>query len=180
MDVSQFQEYRSHKIVRAAKIQQASITDEGVTLILEEASGQQVIAVVDRSLASRHIPSEGDYLVIYADGYQSFSPGQAFEEGYSPVPGVPSAYRKMTGLSFSEALDALRKGDHIARAGWNGKDMWLVLIDPGNAMHHSSAGIYDMQPCIGMKTATCVMQPGWLASQSDMLSDDWCILTESI
>jgi hypothetical protein len=32
---------------------------------------------------------------------------------------------------------------------------------------------YDMQDCIGMKTADGVMQPGWLASQADMLADDW-------
>ena len=37
-------------------------------------------------------------------------------------------------------------------------------------MHGASL---DMQPCVGMRTAQGVMQPGWLASQADMLSEDW-------
>lgn len=56
------------------------------------------------------------------------------------------------------------------------KGMWLVLIHPGNAMHTSSAGSFDMQPCIGMKTADDKMQPGWLASQNDMLAEDWMVV----
>lgn len=76
-------------------------------------------------------------------------------------------------MTFGEAIEHLKAGDRVARAGWNGKNMWLVLIHPGNAMHTSPAGSFDMQPCIGMKTATNDMQPGWLASQADMLADDW-------
>jgi len=71
-------------------------------------------------------------------------------------------------LTFGEALEALKDGKRVCRDGWNGKGMWLVLIHPGNAMHTSMAGAFDMQPCIGMKTAQGVMQPGWLASQADM------------
>lgn len=51
--------------------------------------------------------------------------------------------------------------------------MWLVLIRAGNAMHRSAAGAFDMRDCIGMKTADGAMQPGWLASQADMLANDW-------
>lgn len=77
-------------------------------------------------------------------------------------------------MNFGEALEALKTGKKIAREGWNGKGMWLVLIPAGNAMF----GGYDMQDCIGMKTGQGNMQPGWLASQSDMLSNDWTILEE--
>ena len=79
-------------------------------------------------------------------------------------------------MTFGEAIEALKRGERIARTGWNGRGMWLVLILPGNAMHTSTAGAFDMQPCIGMKTAQGTMQPGWLASQADMLSDDWRIV----
>lgn len=75
-------------------------------------------------------------------------------------------------MNFGEALEALKRGDRVARVGWNGKGMWLCYIHPGNAMHLG----YDMQPCIGMKTAGGVMQPGWLASQVDMLAEDWVLL----
>lgn len=76
-------------------------------------------------------------------------------------------------LDFGAAIQALKAGKKVARIGWNGKGMWLVLINPGNAMHTSSAGSFPMQPCIGMKTANGLMQPGWLASQNDILAEDW-------
>ncbi len=76
-------------------------------------------------------------------------------------------------FDFGEAIKQLKNGNRVSRAGWNGKGMWLVLIHPGNACHKSSAGCFDMQPCIGMKTAQGNMQPGWLASQNDMLAEDW-------
>lgn len=78
-------------------------------------------------------------------------------------------------FDFGEALRRLKAGEHVARDGWNGKGMWLVLIHPGNAMHTSGAGSFDMQSCIGMKTAQGTMQPGWLASQADMLAEDWML-----
>lgn len=81
-------------------------------------------------------------------------------------------------MDFGDALSRLKGGNRIAREGWNGKGMWLVLILPGNAMHTSLAGSFDMQPCIGMKTANNLMQPGWLASQADMLADDWVCLDD--
>jgi hypothetical protein len=83
---------------------------------------------------------------------------------------------KKSGMSFAGALIALKSGERVSRVGWNGKGMWLTLIHPGNAMHVSSAGGFEMQPCIGMKTAQNTMQPGWLASQNDMLAEDWEVL----
>ena len=76
-------------------------------------------------------------------------------------------------MNFGWAVEELKAGGRVCRKGWNGKGMWLVLIQPGNAMHTSMAGSFDMQPCIGMKTAQGTMQPGWLASQADILSEDW-------
>jgi hypothetical protein len=81
-------------------------------------------------------------------------------------------------MNFGQALENLKSGHRVCREGWNGKDMWLTLIKAGNALHKSSAGAFDMQDCIGMKTATNVMQPGWLASQNDMLAEDWVVLTD--
>lgn len=75
-------------------------------------------------------------------------------------------------LDFGTALALLKKGEKVARLGWNGKGMWLCYINPGNAMCKG----FDMQPCIGMKTADNKMQPGWLASQADMLAEDWVIV----
>lgn len=121
------------------------------------------------ALLSRIIGGDkhGDgYLVTYEDGYQSWSPKDVFDRAYRPV----------SAMTFGDALVMLKAGERVCRSGWNSKGMWLVLINPGNAMHTSSAGAFDMQPCIGMKTANNVMQPGWMASQADMLADDWMLL----
>jgi hypothetical protein len=75
-------------------------------------------------------------------------------------------------MNFGQALEALKEGKRVSRTGWNGKGMWLCLIPAGNAMFKG----FDMQDCIGMKTADNNMQPGWLASQADMLADDWGIV----
>lgn len=74
-------------------------------------------------------------------------------------------------MTFGDALEKLKAGKRVSRAGWNGKGMWLTLIRAGNA---SFQGL-DMQDCIGMKTASPIgeIQPGWLASQADMLAEDW-------
>jgi hypothetical protein len=79
-------------------------------------------------------------------------------------------------MNFGEAIEIIKKGGRVARAGWNGKGMWIALIHPGNAMFTKYGESLDMQPCIGMKTASPPsrqIQPGWLASQADMLAEDW-------
>lgn len=85
-------------------------------------------------------------------------------------------------MNFGQAIEALKAGKKVARSGWNGKGMFLVL-DPGstvNELREGSAyhkagltGAITINPHIDMKTATGEMQPGWLASQTDMLADDW-------
>lgn len=116
-------------------------------------------------------PQERDgkpgYRVRYADGYESWSPAAEFEKAYQSV---------TLGMSFGAALFALKAGERVARIGWNGKGMWLALIHPGNAIFKQFGAALPMLPCIGMKTATGEMCPGWLASQTDMLAEDWMIL----
>lgn len=118
------------------------------------------------------MPEERDgalgYRVRYADGYESWSPAAEFEKAYQNV---------TLGMSFGAALFALKRGDRVSRRGWNGKGMWLALIDPGNAIFKKGGDSLPMLPCIGMKTATGEMCPGWLASQTDMLAEDWTILS---
>ena len=101
-------------------------------------------------------------------GYISWSPGDVFEK----------AYRAMVGMTFGLAIEALKSGQKVARKGWNGKGMWLALIHPGNATFTKGGVSLDMQECIGMKTASPLghMQPGWLASQADILAEDWEIV----
>lgn len=71
--------------------------------------------------------------------------------------------------SFGDALERLKDGYRVARKGWNGKDMWLALQVPDK---HSKM----TRPYIYMYTADGQKVP-WLASQSDMLENDWQWLT---
>jgi len=71
-------------------------------------------------------------------------------------------------LTFSEALEQLKKGNKIARRGWNGKGMWLNLQVPDA---HSKMTL----PYIYMKTADDNQVP-WLASQTDLLCEDWVVV----
>lgn len=71
-------------------------------------------------------------------------------------------------MNFGQALDALRWGNKVARAGWNGKGMWINLQVP-------DAGSKMTLPYIYMFTADGHQVP-WLASQTDILATDWSIV----
>ena len=68
---------------------------------------------------------------------------------------------------FGEALSHLKMGGRAHRKGWNGKGMWIELQRPDK---HSKMTL----PYIYMKTADNNLVP-WLASQTDMLSEDWVL-----
>lgn len=79
-------------------------------------------------------------------------------------------------MTFGQALEELKAGKFIQRAGWNGKNMHLYLEDSLSQVIGEGVfkGEYrDYEPCICMFTAQGKHQPGWLASQADMLADDW-------
>lgn len=80
--------YRSHKVVEAAKIVQVVFRSTNYEILL--APGEETVRVSDDWI-SRHLPADetepgffvGGYFVRYADGYESWSPAEAFEEGYT-------------------------------------------------------------------------------------------------
>lgn len=71
-------------------------------------------------------------------------------------------------MNFGDAIAALKAGKRVSRDGWNGKGMWLGLQIPDA---HSKMGL----PYIYMSTVTGQLVP-WLASQTDVLADDWGVL----
>ena len=126
-------------------------------------------------------PQEKDgkpgYGVIYADGYTSWSPKEVFEESYRAIE------RDGQALNFGDALHMLKLGKKLARAGWNGKGMFLFIV-PGSTFKVSRPpllGIYpegteiNYCPHIDMKTADGKVVP-WLCSQTDALAEDWQVV----
>lgn len=77
-----------------------------------------------------------------------------------------------TPMDFGAAIRALKAGKCVARAGWNGKGMHLYLEDWMEGRLPMPGG-RRYEPCIVMFTAQGKHQPGWLASQADMLAEDW-------
>lgn len=75
-------------------------------------------------------------------------------------------------MNFGDALQALKDGKMVSREGWNGKGMWLALIEGYSVGFHPDILGRTLLPWIGMKTADGAFVP-WLASQTDVLAEDW-------
>lgn len=97
-------------------------------------------------------------------------------------------------MDFGEAIKALKSGSRVARSGWNGKGMFLYHV-PANSYPAQTAvaksyfakpagdneAVTPMVPYgayIAMKTAQDNVVP-WLASQTDVLAEDWEVLEET-
>ena len=134
--------------------------------------------------------ADAGFLVEYLDGGAPNLEGYAGYVSWSPKEVFERAYRPVDGLTFGLAIEAMKQGKKVARAGWNGKGMWLILV-PGQQQVQLREGTpyavalatdsCEILPHIDMWTVNAsgrrAMLPGWLASQSDMLADDWEIIT---
>lgn len=83
---------------------------------------------------------------------------------------------------FGWAIEQLKAGNKMARAGWNGKGMWLGYVGARKYDVYEASikpeyreGEIGFLPWIGMKTADNKFVP-WLASQTDVLAEDWCVV----
>lgn len=93
-------------------------------------------------------------------------------------------------FSFGDAIKYMKRGLRVARKGWNGKGMYVFYAsdfqfgtkadlsefnpteDP-ECTEKNKVYVYD---CLVLRTADKKLQPGWLASQSDMLAEDWMFI----
>lgn len=80
-------QYKSHKIVEAAVI--SGYTGDAVYIYIYEGEKDAVKVDVPENFYARGFPASGDYLVRYSDGYLSWSPKAAFEDGYTPLDDQP-------------------------------------------------------------------------------------------
>ena len=114
------------------------------------------------------------YKVRYKGGYESWSPKDVFEESYRPV----------NAMNFSHALQVLKDGHKVARSGWNGKDMFLFLVNGSKFKVNRPPllGIYEE----GTEIDYCAhidmkMDDGrimvWTPAPIDLLSEDWYIVS---
>lgn len=115
-------------------------------------------------------PTEEGYKVRYPDGYESWSPKDVFEDAYRPT----------DCMNFGLAIEAMKKGKKVARRGWNGKNQHIELATRISYMTADGVFVNVEHEAIGNKAiafcGTSGVQMGWLASQADMLADDWEIV----
>jgi hypothetical protein len=88
-------------------------------------------------------------------------------------------------MTFGSAIAALKDGKRVARTGWNGKGMYLWLLPAAlvksewcrepwlKKLAEDAGGSIEALGSIRMLTADKKVLTGWLASQTDMLSEDW-------
>jgi hypothetical protein len=127
-------------------------------------------------------PQDSGYLVEYMDGglpnvpgyngYISWSPKAVFEESYKPS----------GEFSFSHALEMLRRGYAIARAGWNGKGMFAYLVpassypaQTGVARAYFDEKLVPYNAYMALKGVDGRVS-NWTPSTGDVLADDWTAL----
>jgi len=136
------------------------------------------------TLEGNHHVSDGDWIITGIKGEHYPCKPDIFAASYDAVAGASAGF--VNGC-FGDAIAHLKAGGRVARAGWNGKGMWLSLScdgsreipaesfwSPHNAeFARENGGKATVLPSITMKTATDEILMGWLASQTDMLANDW-------
>lgn len=113
-------------------------------------------------------------LVEYVDGGKSNDIRHNGYISWSPLEVFNRAYRPVTGITFGIAIEALKHGLKVSRSGWNGKGLWLQLHKPAPTSMMTLPFIYMCYPD-DAKTTPGARVP-WLASQTDMLAEDWEII----
>lgn len=93
----------------------------------------------------------------------------------------------MNNGTFGWAVEQLKSGNRVARQGWNGKGMYLWLMPATTVraewckephlreLAEANGGEIEALGTIRMKTADGKILTGWLASQTDILSEDWVL-----
>lgn len=87
---------------------------------------------------------------------------------------------KLNSMDFGKAIQLLKEGKRVQRSGWNGKNQYIELASNISYKNANNEIINSEHDAIGNKAIAFVgtsgVQMGWLASQADMLAEDWKIV----
>lgn len=82
-------------------------------------------------------------------------------------------------MNFGDAIKAVKAGERIQRDGWNGKQQYVELATAISYVNAAGEVVNAQHDAIGNQALAFVgtsgVQLGWLASQADMLAEDWKI-----
>lgn len=135
-----------------------------------------------KTLEGNHRASAGDYIIKGVKGEFYPCKPDIFEQTYDIDCGATPCEQVTCG-NFGWAITMLKQGKKVQRKGWNGKGMFLTLqksstVDGELMRNEPAKDFYTGKKCnicahIDMKAADDTYVVGWLASQTDMLADDW-------
>jgi hypothetical protein len=168
------------RVIATAILEVTDITDRSKgrgqsspDLMLRLADGRNYKA--DISMTSRYVPVAGDYLVTQEDGYEYLNPKDVFERKYRAIDD--------NAMTFGLAIEALKRGQRVARAGWNGKGMFAYLV-PANAYpaqtgaakaFFGEGALVPYNAYFALKGVDGTVST-WAPSGSDALAEDWQIV----
>ncbi|WP_455582559.1 Gp49 family protein [Dysosmobacter sp.] len=105
---------------------------------------------------------------------------QTAVHGVSERSGRSDVHCQTSGLSFGLAIEAMKAGKKVARSGWNGKNQHIELASAISYKSPEGTVVNVEHDAIGNQAVafcgTSGVQMGWLASQADMLAEDWKIV----
>lgn len=128
-------------------------------------------------------PEDEGFLVEYVDGGKANHPDHAGYISWSPKDVFERAYRPTSGLDFGVALQALKAGHRVARAGWNGKGMFVYYV-PANAYlaqtgvareYFGERALVPYAAYLAIKNVNETVST-WVPSINDCLAEDWVIV----
>jgi len=123
------------------------------------------------------------YLVEYVDGGKGNTDHYAGYVSWSPADVFDRAYRPCEGMTFGQAIEAMKTGQKVARAGWNGKGMFVYYV-PANSYpvqtgaaksHFGEGAMVPYNAYMAIKNVNETVST-WVPSVNDVLSDDWRIV----
>jgi hypothetical protein len=123
------------------------------------------------------------YLVEYVDGGKGNTDHYAGYVSWSPADVFDRAYRPCEGMTFGQAIEAMKTGQKVARAGWNGKGMFVYYV-PANSYpvqtgaaksHFGEGAMVPYNAYMAIKNVNETVST-WVPGVNDVLSDDWSIV----
>lgn len=122
--------------------------------------------------------SKGDWIITGVNGEKYPCKPDIFEKTYEAVDGGINVIHDKN-LTFSQAIELMKKGMQLQRVGWNGKNQYIELAKNISYTNAHGEVVNAQHDAIGNQAIAFVgtsgVQLGWLASQADMLAEDWQI-----
>jgi len=135
------------------------------------------------TLPSDENGADEGYIVEYVDGGKANTDLYAGYVSWSPADVFGLVYRPCEGMTFGQAIEAMKAGQKVARSGWNGKGMFAYYVQAnsypvqtGAAKSHFGEGaMVPYNAYMAIKNVNETVST-WVPSVNDVLSDDWRIV----